>query len=296
MLNPVRRWRKEDEYRYSFFAAAASSIPSGIKETQIEDYFDEDEYLEAAKKLFVELEQQHLVPAHPGKGITPLKFPKLKIPEVAAYRYVRLLAKSEVNGGRGLRSPISRCWSMAAHCRGAAGRSPPTVRSRTTPRSTRSMAGARRCGIRPGDRAPVHPHWLRVDLGSPQKVSGFRYQPRQDMPNGRIADYEFPGQRRRRKLDDSGVGPLPEHHAGAGGQRAGTQRKGAAVAGRALRALGRQVGSERWGGDGGQDFQLLLDGKPLDRSGGRCRSIAKRAPAKTVPRATPSTANPARPG
>ncbi len=38
---------------------------------------------------------------------------------------------------------------------------------------------------------PPPPHWLRVDLGSAIVVGGFRYLPRQDGPNGRIASYRF---------------------------------------------------------------------------------------------------------
>ena len=39
--------------------------------------------------------------------------------------------------------------------------------------------------------SPTHPHWLVVDLAGNYAVSGFRYLPRQDMANGRIADYRF---------------------------------------------------------------------------------------------------------
>ncbi len=36
--------------------------------------------------------------------------------------------------------------------------------------------------------APM-PHWLILDLGEPHLISGIRYVPRQDMTNGRIAEY-----------------------------------------------------------------------------------------------------------
>ena len=39
--------------------------------------------------------------------------------------------------------------------------------------------------------SPTHPHWLVIDLAGNYAVSGFRYLPRQDGPNGRIADYKF---------------------------------------------------------------------------------------------------------
>lgn len=40
-----------------------------------------------------------------------------------------------------------------------------------------------------GDKPP-HPHMIVLDLGSVQKLSRFRYLPRQDRANGRIKDYE----------------------------------------------------------------------------------------------------------
>jgi hypothetical protein len=36
---------------------------------------------------------------------------------------------------------------------------------------------------------PGYPHEIRLDLGSPVEIGGFRYVPRQDMANGRIAEY-----------------------------------------------------------------------------------------------------------
>lgn len=43
------------------------------------------------------------------------------------------------------------------------------------------------------DPDPSHPHYLQVDLGASYNVCGFRYLPRQDLPedNGRINAYEF---------------------------------------------------------------------------------------------------------
>ena len=40
-----------------------------------------------------------------------------------------------------------------------------------------------------GDNPP-HPHMIVLDLGKVQRLSGFRYLPRQDRENGRIKDYE----------------------------------------------------------------------------------------------------------
>ena len=36
---------------------------------------------------------------------------------------------------------------------------------------------------------PNHPHFLILNLGQPQTISGFRYVPRQGMETGRIKDY-----------------------------------------------------------------------------------------------------------
>ncbi|MFO7684424.1 MAG: discoidin domain-containing protein, partial [Chloroflexota bacterium] len=39
--------------------------------------------------------------------------------------------------------------------------------------------------------SPVHPHDLQINLGGATSISGFRYLPRQNQTNGRIADYRF---------------------------------------------------------------------------------------------------------
>ncbi len=36
-----------------------------------------------------------------------------------------------------------------------------------------------------------YPHYIVIDLGSNQKISGFKYLPRQDGENGRIKDYKI---------------------------------------------------------------------------------------------------------
>lgn len=40
-----------------------------------------------------------------------------------------------------------------------------------------------------GDHAAKHPHWLVVDLQQPVELTGLKYLPRQDMTNGRIAQF-----------------------------------------------------------------------------------------------------------
>ncbi len=39
--------------------------------------------------------------------------------------------------------------------------------------------------------AVEHPHWIEIDLGAEIRIAGFSYLPRQDMANGRIAEYEL---------------------------------------------------------------------------------------------------------
>lgn len=39
--------------------------------------------------------------------------------------------------------------------------------------------------------APGHPHYLVIDIGENQTISGLEYLPRQDSPNGRIKDFKF---------------------------------------------------------------------------------------------------------
>jgi len=38
---------------------------------------------------------------------------------------------------------------------------------------------------------PPFPHEIQIDLGKPVTITGFRYLPRQDMSNGRVAEFEF---------------------------------------------------------------------------------------------------------
>ena len=41
------------------------------------------------------------------------------------------------------------------------------------------------------DKAPKHPHQLVIDLGTETNISGLKYLPRQDGPNGRIKDFKL---------------------------------------------------------------------------------------------------------
>ena len=42
-----------------------------------------------------------------------------------------------------------------------------------------------------GDGHPTGPHYLVIDMGAEVEVAGFRYTPRQDMPNGRVRAWRF---------------------------------------------------------------------------------------------------------
>jgi beta-galactosidase len=39
------------------------------------------------------------------------------------------------------------------------------------------------------DNSPAHPHQVVIDLGKNMEISGLKYLPRQDSPNGRIKDF-----------------------------------------------------------------------------------------------------------
>jgi beta-galactosidase len=41
------------------------------------------------------------------------------------------------------------------------------------------------------NNTPKHPHYLVIDIGEKQAVSGLEYLPRQDSPNGRVRDFRF---------------------------------------------------------------------------------------------------------
>ena len=60
--------------------------------------------------------------------------------------------------------------------------SQPWPATATSPRSGTPSSSAAR---------PGYPHELVVDLGSPRKVEGLLYVPRQDISNGRVRDFEI---------------------------------------------------------------------------------------------------------
>ncbi len=117
-----------------------------------------------------------------------------------AYRYVRLVADSEVNGNP---------WTTMAELTVLDGNGTPLNQSGWTLHSVDSeeLVGENGDAVNAFDGNPSTfwhtqwsggnpppPHEIVIDLGTVQTVSGFRYLPRQDGgENGRIANYRFYG-------------------------------------------------------------------------------------------------------
>jgi hypothetical protein len=125
--------------------------------------------------------------------------PLVADPAPAQFRFVRLVADSEFNGG-----PLSAAAELDIF--GADGQ----VLDRTGWVASADSAEPVFVGGAPAALAidgqpgsvwhtawfqlaspPPHPHFLQVDLGQPRGVSGFRYLARQDASVGRVADYRF---------------------------------------------------------------------------------------------------------
>jgi len=131
-----------------------------------------------------------------GKG---KKFPLLTGIIDTPFRYVRLVALSEVEGN---------AWACAAEFNlldnngRLIDRSAWTVTTDSEDTPHNNVVGNAIDG-NPSTiwhtiwhhEPPPHPHELHIDLGSPHRLNGFKYLPRQNMSSGRIADYQlFAGQ------------------------------------------------------------------------------------------------------
>ena len=109
------------------------------------------------------------------------------------YRYVKLVAESEINGNP---------WASAAELYVLDGNSNPIDRSSWTASATSQEFDSPATHAIDGKIntiwntqwrtiAPRHPHQLIVDMGAAYDVSGFRYLPHQGGVNGTIAKYSF---------------------------------------------------------------------------------------------------------
>jgi len=138
---------------------------------------------------------QVTVSANDGANTTSATF-DWAVFQPGATRYVKLEALSEVNGNPwtsvaefqvldGNGTPINRVgWTITADSQETAGENG---------RATNATDGNTGTIWHTQWQAanPVHPHWLVVDLGATFTIGGFRYLPRQDGANGRIANYKF---------------------------------------------------------------------------------------------------------
>lgn len=134
------------------------------------------------------------------EGVAPVPLVADPPPPVPAqFRFVRLVADSEFNGG-----PLSSAAELDVF--GADGQ----PLDRTGWIATSDSAEPTFVGGAPAALAidglpasvwhtawfqlaapPPHPHFLQLDLGQPRTVTGFRYVARQDVSVGRVADYRF---------------------------------------------------------------------------------------------------------
>jgi YVTN family beta-propeller protein len=111
------------------------------------------------------------------------------------YRYVRLVALSEINGNPwasanelnvldATGATLSRTgWVATANSQetvGEDGRASNVLDNYTGIWHTQWYT-----------TNPAHPHWLRLDMGAPKSIGGFRYLPRTGTPDGTIKDYAF---------------------------------------------------------------------------------------------------------
>ncbi|HNN96916.1 MAG TPA: discoidin domain-containing protein, partial [Pseudomonadota bacterium] len=108
---------------------------------------------------------------------------------------VRLVAKSEVSGGAATAvedfqllldgQPLDRSeWAVSVDSQESASENGAARNAIDGQAGTAWVTEWSR-------RAPKPPHWLSIDLQSPQVFNGFAYQPRASNASGRIAGYEL---------------------------------------------------------------------------------------------------------
>jgi arylsulfatase A-like enzyme len=180
-----------DEFTYELCKLVPDpSIPGSFAAEPLD--LDDPKHLPKLRELHGELQKQRLDSGDSNPVRAPLPFPRLPAP---LCRYVRLVARSEVNGGP---------WTSAADFQVLVDGKPLDRSAWTVTSDSQELGAGNFSGNNAIDgslasmwhtqwvgQTPRHPHWLSVDLQSPQRVSGFKYLPRQDMPNGRIAEYDF---------------------------------------------------------------------------------------------------------
>ncbi len=117
-------------------------------------------------------------------------------PPAGTVRYVKLEVLSEVNGNPwtsaaefnlldGNGSPLNRSgWTITADSQETQGEN--GVASNVADNNAATIWHTQWQAAN-----PAHPHWLVINLGNTYAVSAFRYLPRQDGINGRIANYRF---------------------------------------------------------------------------------------------------------
>jgi len=145
------------------------------------------------KKLTEKLRKSNMAPT------TWAKIPPYQPWEDAdtKFQWVRLVAKSEVNGGPWTSvselnilvdgKPLDRTkWEIKVDSQEVVGSGAAAINAIDS--RNRSHWHTQWYGVKP----PEHPHYLEVNLQTRQKISQIKYLPRQDgCPNGRIKDYEI---------------------------------------------------------------------------------------------------------
>ncbi len=191
-----------DSLTYEFSSLTPDpNIPGSMQEIIIP--LDSPEYRGKIQELYVELVKQRMDSGEPTLPTPrgPQAFPALAVATGASgaptYRHVRLVAKSEANGGPWASlsnlevlsndQKLDRTgWVVTTN-------SEETVGENGAAKNAIDGSTGSIWHTQWSSSTPQHPHWLQVDMLVPKRVTGFRCLPRQNGPNGRIADYEFWG-------------------------------------------------------------------------------------------------------